>query len=81
MQLQLQLQLQESYRKATGKLFKHANMEIVSYSVSAIYVSVFIAAVVFSFYITNLDEDLVLVTVETIGIVLGLFYFRALGHQ
>ncbi len=74
----------------TGKIFKSANMEVVSYSTSAIIIFIFVAAVIFSFYITDIREDLVLhedlvsvmlsTAAEIIGIVLGLFYFRVFGR-
>lgn len=66
----------------TGKIFKSANLKIVSYSASLVYISmVVMTAFYYHFAIFNeVNADLISVIAETVGIVLGLFYFRVFGR-
>ncbi len=61
----------------SGKLFKYANTEVVSYSVSAAYISLAVAMGTLNVSVYGLREDLVSFVAQIVGIVLGLFVGRA----
>lgn len=67
----------------TGKIFKSANMEIVSYSASSVYISMVVATALYHHFaiFNEVNEVLISAIAETVGIVLGLFYFRGLGRS
>ncbi len=64
----------------TSKIFKYANMSIVRYTTSAIFILMLIVASVYAFFFIPFDEilinDLTKATIETIGVIVGLFYFQ-----